>query len=91
MLKVLERFIVLGSKVRLFDGWFRTFRVHRAKTSTLTLSFYCNFPLSYTWPKFVPSLKKIMIVHHFRSSEVTLINSLELLIPKRLELFEVEF
>ena len=32
-----------------------------------------------------------MIVHHFRSSEVTLINSLELLIPKRLELFEVEF
>ena len=32
-----------------------------------------------------------MIVHHFRSREVTLINSLELLIPKRLELFEVEF
>ena len=35
--------------------------------------------------------EKIMIVHHFRSREVTWINSLELLIPKRLELFEVEF
>ena len=47
--------------------------------------------MSYTWLTILPSLKKIKIVHHFRSSEVTLINSLELLIPKGLELFEVEF
>ena len=91
MLKVLERFIVFGYKVRIFDDWFRTFRVHRAKTSTLTPSFYRSFPMSYTWLTIVPSLKKIMVVNHFRSKEVTLINSLELLIPKRLELFEVEF
>ena len=45
--------------------------MHRAKTSTLTPSFYCSFPMPYTWLTFVPSLKKIMIVHHFRSREVT--------------------
>ena len=65
--------------------------VHRAKTSTWAPSFYCSFPMSYTWLTFVPSLKKIMMVHHFRLREVTLINSLELLFPKRLELFEAEF
>ena len=35
--------------------------------------------------------EKVMMVHHFRLREVTFINSLELLIPKRLELLEVEF
>ena len=47
--------------------------VHRAKTSTWTPSFYCSFPMSYTWLTVVPSLKKIVMVHHFRLREVTLI------------------
>ena len=33
MLKVLERFIVFGYKVRIFDEWFRTFRVQQGKNS----------------------------------------------------------
>ena len=43
MLKVLERFIVFGSKVRLFDGWFRTFRVHRAKNKPVDPIFLLQF------------------------------------------------
>ena len=33
VLKVLERFIVFGYKVRNFDEWFRTFRVQQGKNS----------------------------------------------------------
>ena len=33
VLKVLERFIVFGYKVRIFDEWFRTFRVQQGKNS----------------------------------------------------------
>ena len=33
VLKVLERFIVFGYKVRIFDGWFRTLRVQQGKNS----------------------------------------------------------
>ena len=31
---------------------------HKAKTSTVTPSFYCSFSMSYIWLSFVPSLKK---------------------------------
>ena len=95
VLKVLERFIVFGYKVRIFDGWFRTFRVQQGKKSQY---YGCTGRKQAPWLHLFITVFQCPI-HGWHLCQVwkkswlfiIFVQGKLLLIPKRLELFEVEF